>query len=262
MSLPRQKLLKDCKDREGMEELIALAEKVLRTWQPAWSPFVSALLRENVLKAMEPLGELRWRTEGGHPCAERQRMQCIRTDDWTSISKEEAPIHGIRIEGNFLFDKASPKDIRQALGTLGIASKEIGDIWLRGDRGANAICTPESAIAIDGCMGLVREVKIKCEAIELSKLELPMQRMAKRFSSIEASKRVDAIASAGFGLSRAKIVNQIKEGRLRLNWQPIRQTSRELNIGDRMQLEGKGSIELINLQLTKRQRWKVEMLRQ
>ncbi|MFL0748786.1 MAG: photosystem II S4 domain protein, partial [Prochlorococcus sp.] len=64
-----------------------------------------------------------------------------------------------------------------------------------------------------------------------------------------------------FGLSRAKIVNQIKEGRLRLNWEPIRQTSRALLVGDRLQLQDRGTLEVLSLEMTKRQRWRVEMLR-
>ena len=79
---------------------------------------------------------------------------------------------------------------------------------------------------------------------------------------MEASKRIDAIASAGFGLSRAKITNQIKEGRLRLNWKTMTQSSRSVGVGDRIQLEGKGSIEVLNIELTKRERWRVELLRQ
>ena len=51
---------------------------------------------------------------------------------------------------------------------------------------------------------------------------------------MEASCRLDAIASAGFGLSRAKIVTHVKAGRLRLNWGNVRQASRELVVGDRL----------------------------
>jgi RNA-binding protein YlmH len=78
---------------------------------------------------------------------------------------------------------------------------------------------------------------------------------------VEASCRLDAIASAGFGLSRSKVIRQIREGRLRLNWNPVRQASRELKVGDRLQLQERGSVEVLNLELTKRDRWRVEMLR-
>jgi RNA-binding protein YlmH len=81
-------------------------------------------------------------------------------------------------------------------------------------------------------------------------------------SSVEASCRLDAIASAGFGISRSKVVKQIKEGRLRLNWEPVRLASRDLKVGDRLQLQERGSIEVMNIERTKRERWRVDILRQ
>ncbi len=110
-------------------------------------------------------------------------------------------------------------------------------------------------------IGMIREVKISCESLAIKELKLPVQRLEKRFSTVEASKRIDAIASAGFGISRAKIVNQIKAGQLRLNWDQMKQASRELVVGDRIQLENKGSLEVLSIAITKRQRWRVELLR-
>ena len=97
--------------------------------------------------------------------------------------------------------------------------------------------------------------------LELNELELPFQRSPRKISTVEASTRLDAISSAGFGLSRAKIINQIKQGKLRFNWHTTNNASRSLSIGDRLQLEGKGSLEVINLELTKRGRWRVELLK-
>ena len=80
-------------------------------------------------------------------------------------------------------------------------------------------------------------------------------------SSVEASCRLDAIASAGFGISRSKVISQIKAGRLRHNWQTIRLASRELVVGDRLQLQDRGMVEVLSLTLTKRERWRVELKR-
>ena len=109
---------------------------------------------------------------------------------------------------------------------------------------------------------MVRNIEIHIKALQLDQLLFPATRVPKRFKSVEASKRIDAIASAGFGISRGKIVNQIKLGRLRLNWVPIKQPSRSIVKGDRIQLEDKGCLEVLNLELTNRGRWRVELLRQ
>ena len=56
-------------------------------------------------------------------------------------------------------------------------------------------------------------------------------------------------------------MNQIKEGRVRHNCEPEPDTSRELLVGDRLQLQDRGTLEVLALEITKRQRWRVEMLR-
>jgi len=262
VNIPRKELLKNCKNPLGMEELLKQADSVLRTWQPIWSPFVTAPLREEALEIMSPLNNLHWHTDGGHPGAERQRLQCIRYEEERPTTAESAPIEGVRIEGNFLYDRASPNDFRQSLEMIGVPSGGLGDIWIRGDRGAQALCTPNTAKFLNNRTSSIRDVQIRCEAVRKGELQLPNQRLTKIFSTVEASKRIDAIASAGFGLSRAKIVTQIKEGRLRLNWEPIKQSNKELGVGDRIQCEGRGTLKIISLDLTKRKRWRVELLRQ
>tara|TARA_B100000029_G_C17481353_1_gene925679 strand:- start:113 stop:901 length:789 start_codon:yes stop_codon:yes gene_type:complete len=261
VKLPREALLKGCKDPAGMERLIQQAEQVFRTWQPIWSDFISAPLREEAIKRMAPLNNFLWHSDGGYPKAERHRLLCIRGEEGIQTPKHSAPTQAIKIEGNFLFDRASLNDFRTSLHMMGASCGGIGDIWIRGDRGAQAICTPEAAEILNGQKGNVRDVQIRCESIKTEELRIPIERSSRRITTVEASTRLDAIASAGLGLSRTKIVTQIKQGRVRVNWEPIKQASKELNAGDRIQMEGKGCLEVLSLDLTKRQRWRVELLR-
>ncbi len=242
-----------------MTALIDIAEDVLRTWQPQWSPFLTALTLEDV-SHLETLAELQISRHGGYPGAERKRLLIQHAE--STDPEPTCPLAGLNVEGNFLFDPASPDEMRQALEQIGVLGESLGDLWIRGDRGAQAICTPEAAAQLQGKRGNVREVVIVCETMDLDALQWPIQRAARRFTSVEASCRLDAIASAGFGISRSKVVKQIKEGRLRLNWELVRQASRDLKVGDRLQLQERGSIEVMNIELTKRERWRVDILRQ
>ena len=262
MSLPRDTLLEGSRDPEGLQALIDLATQVLRTWQPAWSGFIDAPLQEEALERLGSLSELRWQPYGGHPAAERCRLLCRRAnDDANDDNEEPVPIQGLRIEGNFLFDPLRPSDLRQALLRMRAMPWELGDLWVRGDRGGQALCSPECAALLHGQRGRVRDVEIVCESVAIDALQLPSQRAPRQLSSVEASCRLDAIASAGFGLSRAKVVSQIKAGRLRLNWQAVKQPSRELHVGDRLQLQDRGQLEVLSMSRTKRERWRVEMRR-
>ena len=261
MNFPRRELLRISRDPLGLEKLIDQAEKVFRTWQPSWSEFVSAPLREEAIKVMSAFNNLYWYSDGGHPAAERQRLRCIRIEDQIPEIRENAPIQGIHIEGNFLFDKASPEDFRNALEIIGMPTDGLGDLWIRGNRGAQALCTPEAADGIHGKRSKVRDIPITIETKQIKELHFPIQRQSRKIKTVEASTRLDAIASAGFGLSRAKVVSKVKEGRVRLNWIPISQANKGLSVGDRIQLDEKGTLEILSLELTKRKRWRVELLR-
>ena len=78
---------------------------------------------------------------------------------------------------------------------------------------------------------------------------------------MEASLRLDAVASAGFGLARNRMVEKIRQGKVRLNWQPISSPSRLLQKGDRVQLEGRGELRIEAVESTKRERWRIAILR-
>ena len=261
MKLPRQKLLEGSRNRTEIEALIDQAEYSLRIWEPLWSAFIAAPVQEEAMKIIGILNEVKLEAHGGYSGAERKRILISPTDSDGIAEIQQIPIIGIRIEGNFLFDKPSPKDIQSALIECGANNDEIGDIWVCNDRSAEAACTTEAGIKLNGTSGRIRDISFSCEKVEISDLRLPAQRITKKFVSIESSTRVDAIASAGFGISRSKIAQRIKEGKLRLNWLPIKQSSKELEIGDKIQLENKGTVEVMNLQLTKRQKWRVEILR-
>jgi RNA-binding protein YlmH len=78
---------------------------------------------------------------------------------------------------------------------------------------------------------------------------------------VEASLRLDALASAGFGLSRSRMAERIRQGELAINWQTVTSPSRELASGDRVQWSGRGELHVEEVALTKRERWRITLLR-
>jgi RNA-binding protein YlmH len=141
-------------------------------------------------------------------------------------------------------------------------SAALGDLWLRGDRGAQAIALADAATALEGRDLTVRTVGVSVLQRPLDALQLPQPRKPRRLSSVEASLRLDAVGSAGFGVSRSRMSALIRQGAVRLNWQPVSSPSKELTCGDRVQLQGRGELILERAELTQKQRWRVELLRQ
>jgi RNA-binding protein YlmH len=70
------------------------------------------------------------------------------------------------------------------------------------------------------------------------------------------------VASAGFGLPRNRMADLIRGGQVRVNWQGITSPSRELVVGDRVQLQGRGELTVEDIQSTKRDRLRIGLLRQ
>jgi RNA-binding protein YlmH len=77
----------------------------------------------------------------------------------------------------------------------------------------------------------------------------------------EATQRLDAVASAGFRTSRAKMASLIRSGGVRLNWAPTTKGSAVVSAGDIIACSGKGRVEVVGVGLTAKGRWRVEMLR-
>ena len=262
MYLPKQKILFNSHFYKELESLLDYAEKSLNHRKPIWSPFVSAHLLEEVKNKFKNLNDITLFFEGGFPGAERKRICFVRSEEELNFPSSDIPIKGIYLKGNFLFDRAKQNDFRDVLHKLDAKADEIGDIWLIRDRGAQAICSQKCADLMHKKISKLREVEIVIEALSINEMEIPFKRQEKIINTVEASTRIDAIASAGFGLSRSKITTQIKQGFLRLNWQSNDQPSKSVNIGDLIHLEKKGSLKILNIDKTKKERWRIKLLRQ
>lgn len=258
--LPREELLRGSRQPEALAPLISLAEEALRTWEPLWSGFIAADLREEAERVLGELSELRITSAGGWPQAERRCLLLMRRE-LLEADAPAPPLQGLMVSGNFLFDPAEPADVRRGLLEAGAEADELGDIWMRGDRGAQLVLSEAAATRLADTTARVRSVAVQLERADLDSLQLPVARPPRELSSVEASCRLDAVASAGFGVSRSRMADLIRSGGVRVNWQPVHSPSRELSEGDRVRLEGRGELEVLEIQPTKRERWRVRLRR-
>ncbi|HEY9599561.1 MAG TPA: S4 domain-containing protein, partial [Cyanophyceae cyanobacterium] len=83
----------------------------------------------------------------------------------------------------------------------------------------------------------------------------------KEMTTVEASMRLDAIASAGFGLSRSKMAEAITAGDVRVNWKDVNQASYLVKAGDLIALRGKGRLEVGEVSVTKKERYRIQLTR-
>jgi photosystem II S4 domain protein len=259
--LPRQELLQGSRNPGALEAVLAAAEEALRTWQPSWTGFLDGSVLEEAAARLGTLAELEHHSEGGYDGAERRRMALGRRDAGLELSRLELPLAGVEISGNFLFDPAEPGDLRAALLGLGLPEAAIGDLWLRGDRGGQGVVGQEWREQLQGRQAQVRSVPVQIGLRPLAELQPPPRRQPRRLHSVEASTRLDAVASAGFGLARNRLAELIRGGQVRVNWLPVTSPSHPLQAGDRVQLSGKGDLTVEAITTTKRDRYRIALLR-
>ena len=255
--LPKEDLLKHSENKEALSRIIDQAEQAIRTWEPVATDFLSPPELFEAQAAFGRLSDIQAIAHGGYPQAERQRLMIARAE---LPLEEPVPLAAISIAGNFLFDTATHRDFLGSLLGTGLVRAKVGDIIVLGERGAQAIVVPELVEFLTTSLTQVRSVPVKTQPIEMSELRV-RQPKKKEITTVEASMRLDALASAGFGMSRSKMADMIAGGDVRVNWKPVTQTSRTLQPGDLVAIRGKGRLEIGEMSVTKKQRYRVQLTR-
>lgn len=254
----RQELLNGIENRDCIARIIDLAEQALKTWEITQTEFLSPpeiAEAQGIFRRLTEIQALSW---GGYPQAERQRMAIARSE--IPLDSSHVEIAAIDISGNFLFDTATHRDFLGSLLGTGIVREKTGDLIVLGERGAQAIVIPELVEYLEMNLTQVRTVPVKVQPIDLSELKV-REPKKKAMTTVEASLRLDAIASAGFGMSRSKMVNLIDGGDVRVNWKEVKQASIAIKTGDLIAIRGKGRLEIGEVSVTKKQRYRVELTR-
>ncbi|XP_020585677.1 uncharacterized protein LOC110027964 [Phalaenopsis equestris] len=213
-------------------------------------------LRESI-SALEKLADVKIVAQGGYPQAERCRISIGNPEILTT---DPDVVAALSISGNFGFENCSHGDFLGSIIGTGIAREKIGDILLQGKQGAQVIVVPELVEFLTSALNKVGNVPVTCQQIPLLELKYEPPR-TKSFTTIEASLRVDALASAGFSISRSKLASLISNGDVRLNWSQVMKNGTILKTGDIVSVSGKGRLKIGEIKTTRRGKFAVELIR-
>ncbi len=256
--LPREELLKGIENRDSVARVIDLAEQAIKTWEVVCSDFLSPPELAEVQQSFSRLTEVQLVAWGGYPQAERQRAAISRSE--MPLERSQVAVTALDIAGNFLFDTATHRDFLGAMLGTGIVREKTGDIIVLGERGAQVIVVPELVEFLEMNLKQVRSVPVKIQPVDISELKV-REPKKKELTTVEASLRLDAIASAGFGMSRSKMVELIDGGDVRVNWREVTQASSQVKTGDLIAIRSKGRLEVGEIAVTKKDRYRVQLTR-
>jgi photosystem II S4 domain protein len=256
--LPKTELLKGIENLDRISRVLDQTDQAIKTWEVIFTDFLSPpelAEAQTVLAKLTEISSIAW---GGYPQAERQRLAIARSE--LPLDIDQVELTALSIAGNFLFDPASHRDFLGSILGTGVVREKVGDILVLGERGAQAIVVPDLVEFFQQSMTQVRTVPVKVTPIPFTELQVREPRK-KELTTVEASLRLDAIASAGFGMSRSKMVDLINKGEVRVNWKDISQPSHQLKDGDLVAIRGKGRLFVGDIAITKKDRYRVLLTR-
>jgi photosystem II S4 domain protein len=256
--LPKTELLKGIENLDRISRVLDQTDQAIKTWEVVFTDFLSPpelAEAQTVLAKLTEVSAIAW---GGYPQAERQRLAIARSE--LPLDTDQVELTALSIAGNFLFDPATHRDFLGSILGTGIVREKVGDILVLGERGAQAIVVPDLVEFFQQSITQVRTVPVKVTPIPFTELQVREPRK-KELTTVEASLRLDAIASAGFGMSRSKMVDLIEKGEVRVNWKEIGQPSYQLKDGDLVAIRGKGRLFVGEIAITKKDRYRVLLTR-
>lgn len=135
------------------------------------------------------------------------------------------------------------KNYLGAMMKLGMKREKIGDISVYPE-GADIIIKPDiQEYVLQSLPELTRFQKANIELISTEEMRIPQIEL-KRKRIIIPSFRLDAIISEIIGSSRTKAVEIINQERVFLNFKVETKVSKEVKIGDKITVRGKGKFEI------------------
>nr|CAB3478286.1 unnamed protein product [Digitaria exilis] len=241
----RDSAVKGNVDRNAAEEvrnildMLIKAERASKRRDVFHTNFLTPPIIKEAMLAIDKLADIKAVAQGGYPQAERCRISVGHADSMTSNPDVVA---ALSISGNFRLEPCSHGDFLGAILGTGITREKVGDILLQGERGAQVLVDPELVDYLISTLEKVGKVGVSCSQIPLLALEYEPPR-TKSFKTVELSLRVDALASAGFKISRTKLASLISAGDVRVNWTPVLKSGVNLRSGDVVSVSGMGRIK-------------------
>lgn len=225
MSEATEKILRYYKGSEGYEaavQLVDLAEQVRRSGKFKVSGFLDPYGQEIAETVIANYPGLKLDFDGGYRGAERQRAMYADSDFKGNPSYGVA---AIKITWNGQVARPSHRDILGSLIGLGIDRSRIGDIIISGD--SAMILTDDNMVGfLLTDFAKVGSISISCEEADVADIP-PKEERCKEISATVASLRVDAIAAAGYGVSRSKAAADIDADKMKLNWKSVKNSDRK-----------------------------------
>lgn len=238
----REKILRYFKaggDEQLAAKLLDLAEGANKSRKYRVSEFLDPHAYNVAEIIAANFDNVRLETDGGFANAERVKAAFIFEDFFGQ------PDYGISC---FLaaWDKRyydlSHRDVLGAFMGSGCKREALGDIVFVPE-GAQFVVEKTLVNYLQGNLTQIGSAPITLTEISKEDL-LQKEEKVKVINATVADLRLDAVAAAGYGVSRSRMADEIKGLNVKVNWKEAKKAAQSVNVGDVISFRGRGRVEI------------------
>jgi RNA-binding protein YlmH len=229
---------KDYEDRVLVNEMLEYAKACNSGYTSRHTDFLDPRQRKITEDILTMHKSIRYGFFGG--IEESERAICVVYDENYKITEEDIPITILSITWSKISRELSHRDFLGSIMGCGIKREKVGDIILDNDR-AYVACMSDISKYLLYNLNKVGSVAVNVS--ETNKVQKKVEKV-NIISSTVASLRLDSLIATGYGVSRAKAVEAVRSGKVKVNWEDTDSSSKEMKQGDVISLRGRGRVVL------------------
>lgn len=217
-----------------MRKIIDKVEIVINKHVVESTDFLDPYERALAKSILNRFSEISYFESGGFLSSERKIIVIF--PHYLHESEVPEYLSYLRITGNL--EGLTHKDYLGAILGLGIKRSKVGDILVH-ETHTDIILKDEISGFVLLNLDKIGNRNISIEEISKDLIMEP-KILYKEIKKTLSSYRLDVFISGVYNLSRQESLNLIESGNVKVNWEPILKSSKELNVGDMVSVRGYG----------------------
>jgi RNA-binding protein YlmH len=223
-----------------MRKILDKIEKAMDSHTVEYTDFLDPYQRRLSYSILNRFKEIEYVEYGGYEDAERKSI--IIYPFYMDSSYIDNPIGLIEIKRMSKFGVLTHRDYLGAIMSLGIKRDKIGDIIVH-DNGAQIIVHKDILNYLLVNLRKIGNEAIKVKEIDKKDIDKGLIEYEDIYTTI-ASLRLDNFISAAINSNRKVSSSLVTDGKVKVNWQPILNTSYQISSGDIISVRGFGRFKL------------------
>ena len=184
-------------------------------------------------------------TSGGFKNAERMKVAFVAED---FFGQPDFGMVCFKVEWDKRYYELSHRDILGAFMGMGCKREILGDIIFIPE-GAQFVADKSFTTYIMNNLTQIGSAPVSLTEITEADL-LQKEEKVKVISATVAALRLDAVAAAGYGVSRSRMADEIKGQNVKVNWKEVKNAAQPVSEGDIISFRSRGRVEVAEIRGT------------